>query len=153
MHLRMILSILIVTTVGLFVIQHSDADNQSSDRETRIDSTDDMDPVIRKLLTERRDTFKSLVEIVNESYLVGRAEHRQLIQVQNDLLQAELDLATTRSERLKLYQQLVDNLQAYEKLLEARFANGTTQQTDVLSTKADRLKAEVALRRQQILDE
>ncbi|TWT65697.1 TolC family protein [Crateriforma conspicua] len=150
MHLRMILSILVAITAGLLVIQHSDADNQPSNHEA---NSNDMDPVIRKLLTERRDTYKSLVEIVNESYLVGRAEHRQLIQVQNDLLQAELDLATTRSERLKIHQQLVDNLQAYEKLLEARFANGTTQQTDVLSTKADRLKAEVALRRLQLQDE
>ncbi|QDV66291.1 hypothetical protein [Crateriforma conspicua] len=152
MHLRMILSILVAITAGLLVIQHSDADNQPSDHEANSNNMDDMDPVIRKLLTERRDTYKSLVEIVNQSYLVGRAEHRQLIQVQNDLLQAELDLATTRSERLKIHQQLVDNLQAYEKLLEARFANGTTQQTDVLSTKADRLKAEVALRRLQLQD-
>lgn len=103
------------------------------------------------LLKERRDTLRQLAQDVEQCYRAGRATLDSLIRASNLLLEAELDLAKTKAERIAIYEKLVANLRQLEKAAEARHQAGAPGGgvSEVLSAKADRLKAEIQLAREK----
>jgi len=65
------------------------------------------------------------------------------------LLEAELDLAETKAERIAVRDKLVANLRQREEAVLARYRIGAEQYDSVLQVTAARLKAEIKLLREQ----
>jgi hypothetical protein len=109
---------------------------------------------LESLLKERRDTFRKLVEFVEVKHGRGEVDLPALIRVSNQLLDAELDLAKTKAERITLLQKLVANLRRVEEDAESRHNVGFGLNSfEALSeAKAARLKAEIQLVREQSSD-
>lgn len=99
------------------------------------------------LLNERRDTLRQLVTDVEQRHRSGRATLDSVIRASNLLLDAELDLAKTKAERILVYEQQIRRLRALEKLVESRHKVGVPggETADLLDAKAARLKAEIQL--------
>jgi outer membrane protein TolC len=109
------------------------------------------DERIAKLLDERRETTRKLVEAVNAEYEVGVKGLEHVIRAQNELLDAELSLAKTHAARIDVHQQIVENLRTLEQEVEGKLRLGARggSQADLLAAKSARLQAEIALRREQ----
>ncbi len=109
---------------------------------------------LESLLQERRDTCRKLVEYVESQRRTGQVDIPSWIRASNQLVEAELDMAKTKAERIALRQKLVANLKQAEEFAEARDKMGfglDTAKTS-LETKAARLKAEIELAREQLSD-
>jgi hypothetical protein len=109
---------------------------------------------LESLLQERRDTCRKLVEYVELQRRNGQVDIPSLIGASNQLVEAELDMAKTKAERIALRQKLVANLKQAEEYAEGRNKMGFGVDTakTFLETKAARLKAEIELAREQLSD-
>jgi hypothetical protein len=107
---------------------------------------------LESLLKERRDVVRKLVEIVNRRYQTGMVTQESVILASNLLLDAELELARTKAERIAVCQKLVGNLRQLEQAAEARHERTMGSADDVLKAKAARLKAEIQLVRENAED-
>ena len=74
----------------------------------------------------------------------------RVVAAENDLLDAELQLASSKQERVKLCQKRIENLRFLEKILTQRFAQGGSSMEDRLVATAARLQAEIDCLRQQL---
>ena len=106
---------------------------------------------IHALLEARRDVLKQRSEAVETQMKHGLLnDFGSLIAARNDLLGAELALASTKDERIALLKKHVANCLEYEKFNQGRFEAGRgATQVDVLSSTAARLEAEIALAREE----
>jgi hypothetical protein len=98
---------------------------------------------IETLLKERRDTLGQLVALGEESYRQGETGQDSVIRGYDSFLEAELDLATDKSERIALYEKRVDNIKKLEHITMLLRQANEAGQVDVLAAKAARLKAEI----------
>lgn len=103
---------------------------------------------VQDLLVERRDTLKTLVEHVKAQYRAGDATYDSVVAATNSLLEAQLDLATTKTERIEIRKSMVENLRAVEQRLESRRESGLPSWDEYLRAKAARLLAEIRLARE-----
>lgn len=103
-----------------------------------------------ELLTKRRDALNSQCEMVLRRHQSGIATQTSVIAVSNQLLDAELQLAKTKKQRLSLYKTHLDRLRELEKLAKERYEAGVGPENDVLEAKAARLQAEIDLHREQL---
>ncbi len=108
---------------------------------------DPSDAKKESLLKERRDTLRELVRLTEARYRSGRATLDFVIRASNQLLEAELDQAKTKAERIAIYDKLIANLRELEKILEARQKVGAPggDMADLLDARTARLKAEIQL--------
>ena len=106
------------------------------------------DNKLNNLLAERRDTLHQLVEWVVAQHEQGDATLDNVIQAKNDLLDSELDIATTKTDRIRIRQEQVENLRYFENFMASRHENGSTTIIELLVVKAARLQAEIKLRRE-----
>lgn len=99
------------------------------------------------LLKERRETLRQLSQEVEQRYRSGLATLDSVIRASNLLLEAELDLAKTKAERVALCEKLVANLRQLETILESKHKVGAQggETANVLDARAARLKAEIQL--------
>ena len=105
------------------------------------------DPEVRRLLLERRDTLLELATITRRHRDLGVAAPAEIDSVELALLQAELDLTGEASARIALYEQYVEKLRNYERMLLAMVNTGVLATREILLPKAARLEAEIALQR------
>jgi hypothetical protein len=109
---------------------------------------------VESLLKERRDTFRQLVDMLGQQHRAGIVTEVSVLRATDQLLDAELDLASTKAERIAIREKLVANLRKLEKLIEGmvqagvRGADAPTIE-DALRAKAARLKAEIQLLREK----
>lgn len=102
----------------------------------------------RALMQERLEALKKVVEAEENLRSQGLADnHKALCDAHDEALAAELELCTTKSERLKALEKNLAAHQQYEKISFERFDKGSGVAADMLSAKAGRLKAEIALER------
>jgi hypothetical protein len=105
---------------------------------------------LESLLKERRDTLRRLVDILDAQHRQGFGGQEQedvVLYASNELFDAELDLATTKTERIAIREKIVANLRQVEKRAEMRV--GVTTAKKSLEAKAARLKAEIQLLREK----
>lgn len=143
---RIVISVLVlVACVGAAMSTRTaeSQDRQQSDRDDRIN----------KLLAERRDTLRGVVDAAMEQYISGEALLDTVIHARKGLLEAEMELATTNAERIRIHEKRVKNLRQLEDSVKDRHAAGTAGVRQVLTAKAARLKAEVELLRAQATDD
>ena len=111
--------------------------------------TDNGSSQIQTLLKERRDTLHELVLAVKEQFRHGIGTHDAVIRASNQLLDAELELAQTREERIGIHKQRVRNLKELEEYARQRQRAAQVSVDKVLEARAARLGAEIELLREQ----
>lgn len=104
---------------------------------------------ISELKKERLDVFRQLLAAAKSSFEHGEMPIEQVISAQDDLFKAELELASTKSERIELCKKRLDNLRKLESVTAQRFSSGTGKIQAKLSAKAARLQAEIDCLREQ----
>lgn len=139
MHVRLLLSVVVVLALCFSMAVTTPGANQAEESESKV----------LQLLTERRDTVRELRDTLNASYISGQTEYTTVVEVEDELLEAELDLAISRADRLAIHEDLVENRKRTEELLQQRFKLGAALTTEVLYAKAARLKAEIDLQRER----
>ena len=107
------------------------------------------DKKLNSVLTERRDTLRQIVNIVESRRSQGDETIDNVIKARNELLDAELDIAKTRAERVRIREEQVKNFRNLENVLTRRHeSGGEITNVEVLVAKAVRLEAEIALLRE-----
>ena len=100
----------------------------------------------RALMQEK---LESLREIVTEHNIgIGESsspDHKAFRDAEIAALAAEIELEESNSQRIRLHQRIVEATQRYEKIAAQRYEVGSGTHTELLSAKADRLTAEIAL--------
>ena len=107
------------------------------------------DSSIRKLLFQRRDVLRELLDFVTAHHELGTVTLADVVQARNGWLEAELDVARTREERVQIHERRVKNWRDLESLTRQDFAAGTATPKEMLVAKAARLKAEIELLREK----
>jgi len=101
----------------------------------------------RALMEKRLEALNAVVEIKKMRVTQGIGEAKDLRDAQADALALELQLYTSKSERLKVLERNLAAQQQFEAIADARFNTGAGTQDDMLKAQADRLQAEIALER------
>ena len=107
------------------------------------------DEEVRKLLTERRDTLRDRLHAVEASFKIGLTETTVVVAAENELLDAELELANQPADRIAIREAVVANMKRIEDRTRQQLDNGAALQQDVLLAKAARLQAEIELLRER----
>lgn len=110
---------------------------------------EDSSKKIDSLLKERRDVLKQLVKLAKERHREGAEPADNVIRASLALLEAELELARSRRERVEIHKQAIALLRELEKMADLRFRAGTARKDVVLRAKASRLEAEIQLLREE----
>ena len=106
---------------------------------------------IRELLKERYNVLKAIVEDMNR--LMERGRHPGILELRAAtvaMFYAEVDLCTTGSERIKVYERLVDALRVLERELEREVDVGQRIPADILRAKVVRLEAQIRLEKERL---
>jgi hypothetical protein len=100
---------------------------------------------VKELQQQRIETLKQALEETNVLYRTARVEYGEVVDAQVQLIEAELEVAESDADRIKLYQNMVDMLKSYEQVADdlAKRAQGT--HVAGLKVKARRLEAEIHL--------
>ena len=102
----------------------------------------------RALMQERLEALKQVVEVEERMRSEGLADNlKALSDAQDEALAAQLELCTTKSERLEALDKNLAAHQLYEKIAFERYDKGAGTAGDMFDAKASRLKAEIALER------
>jgi outer membrane protein TolC len=83
-------------------------------------------------------------------YTAGSVSLTTILAGRDQLLDAELQLAKTKEQRLTLYQERLDNMRALEDAVKKRYEAGQSTLESKLSATAARLQAEIDLLREQL---
>lgn len=110
-------------------------------------SKDEANKAIRKLLTERRDVLRQLVQVQFEEYRVGKTDLRAIVDARRQLLSVQLELKTGRAERVKLLTDFLALEKEVEAVVRKRHQVGAVGMSDVLQAHALRLDIETQLLR------
>lgn len=130
-------------TSGTTTVLHSSPPAAGHDSSTAAPAIEDSE--LRALLEARRDVLKQAVEILNTSFRQGITSPNAVIAANVALLEAELELAKSKEERLLVLQQLLEHHKQLEQQTEKMFEATLGRREDCLAAKAARLKAEIAL--------
>ncbi len=103
---------------------------------------------LERLLSQRRDTLQELVDFVELQYREGHAQLDAVVRASESLIDAQLDLAVDKSERIALRERRVENMKRLEELAKASRDVARVNNAEVLSATATRLKAEIELLRE-----
>jgi hypothetical protein len=104
-----------------------------------VDTTANIDSLLR----ERRDTFRQILDIVKAQHEERGAQLDAVLQASNQLLDAELQLAESRDERIRLHEKRVKNFKELDDVARRGHDAGTVSAKKMLLVKAARLQAEV----------
>jgi hypothetical protein len=104
----------------------------------------------RSLMEQRLEALREIVNMrkaLMEQGIGGSDHAKAYRNAQGEALAAELELCESQGDRIKVLQRFVDATQQYEKLSAQRYKVGADTHDEMLSAKAERLKAEIALER------
>ncbi len=97
------------------------------------------------LRRERRDALQEAAKTAEKGYRAGVMDYESMKRTRIELLNAELDLAIDRPERVAVRERLVEQFRKFEKEVAEHVAVAQASSTDLLEAKAARLKAEIDL--------
>lgn len=104
-----------------------------------------LDPEVEALLQERLTALRDLVELQQEQFKIGIITLDVVLTAEIALGQAELELAKTAAERIKIRENLFKKAQEFEKVIVAYVDGGRGNRTHLLQAKAARLRAHADL--------
>lgn len=102
---------------------------------------------IRQLLQQRLANAEEIQQIAESAFQTGRGSYREVIQAQFAVLKARLELAETRQERIKIYEQMIARAEAYQKFVLATHTAGRGARLDLLKAQDRVLELRIALER------
>src|SRR5262249_51160014 len=98
---------------------------------------------IRKLQLERLAVLKKAIAARQEEFRAGRTTLADLVKPSRQLLEAELELATTARQRIKAHAEHLRLMKEADKVTAAGYAAGQVRASDYFRARAARLKAEI----------
>lgn len=101
------------------------------------------------LLEERREALKTRLEVIEKLVSVNKSTPEALIAAREDLLNAEIEMATNTSGRVAALEQKVENARRLEEVMQQRKHEAKATEAEVLLAKAARLGVEVELLREK----
>lgn len=102
-----------------------------------------------QLLQQREFILTRIVDVTRKSFEQGETTLEALQSAESKLLDAQLDAATTREQRIRLRQKQVANAREREKAIAQMVENALLSPTDLMSARVNRLNAEIALLREK----
>ena len=100
---------------------------------------------VDSLLRESRDAFKQILAIAKMQYEEHSVSLDGVLQASIQLLDAELQLVTSRDERVRLHEKRVKNFKELEDVARRGHDAGTVTMKKVLLAKTMRIHAEIDL--------
>jgi len=100
---------------------------------------------LRKLLKERYDILRAAVGLLNQQYSAGRVGILEIRDAIIEMLHAEAEMSSTKTERIKVYEKLVKILQQQDKPIAEAVNAGRISQMEFLRARASTLQAEIDL--------
>ena len=107
---------------------------------------------LEKLLTQRRDTLRQLVDVVTGQYRHGTTGFESVARATAQLIDAELELAKNPEGRIAILQRRAELMKGLFAMVDMRFKNGQVTQAQVLAAKAALLQSQIHLTREQADD-
>jgi hypothetical protein len=104
---------------------------------------------IEGLLKQRRDTLQEMVDFAEEQYRAGHVQQDAVVRASESLIEAELDLATDKTERIALRERRLEIMKRMEEYTKAQREVAKANNAEVLAATAERLKAEIELLRER----
>ena len=104
---------------------------------------------LKDLLTKRRDVLQHLVDTYEKKLSQGRTQVDPVVAAREQLLDAKLQLATSKKQRLEICQKRIDNMWRLETAMKLRSEAGQTTLESLLLARAGRLQAEIDLAREK----
>jgi hypothetical protein len=102
---------------------------------------------IKTLLVQRRDHLRKAVTAMRAEFEAGRRTLQSVFGTMKQLRDAELELARTPAERQAAHLELFKAAVEIDELLLVAFEAGRVSPTEFHAVRAERLKAEIDLRR------
>ncbi len=100
---------------------------------------------LRALLLERYDILKRFAESYNELLKFGRVEWSDAANATVAMFHAEADLCLTGSERIKVFEKLVETLRGFEASIASEAAASRRPRAEADKVKVARLEAQIRL--------
>jgi hypothetical protein len=136
---RLCFKVLSIPTLGLLLVSlwlpHS----------ARVEAQISQSSRVRELQEQRLATLSNLVEITNEHFKNGQASSDELWSAARAKDQAELDLCTSRAERIAVLERIVAEARMVEEQNARLVTNKLLSRTLLLKATADRLQEEIIL--------
>ena len=106
------------------------------------DASTTKSPNTQKAQNEKIQAMQRALKIVEAQYRSGTAAPEECLAALGALLDAQLDAAKTKAERVAILQKVLDNQQNLEKITMARFQNGMCSEAEADKARAETLGAE-----------
>lgn len=104
-----------------------------------------LDPEVEAILRERLTVLREAVKITREQFQIGQITFAVVLDAETKLGNAELELAATAADRIRVRESLLKTAEELEKIIAAYVEGGRMSQTELLSAKAAKLRAKADL--------
>ena len=137
-------ALLVFSSLALAVLWHLSANAQeTSNVETA--NVETANAKVRTLQQERVDVLQRAVELALEQYRAGALDFHSVYATQSDLLDAQLDIAKTREERIRVLRSQLKVAKESMAISEMRFDGGRTSKLEVYQAESAALRIEIQL--------
>jgi hypothetical protein len=123
--------------------------SQNEDTDQPDEAADREETTISTVTSELLETLRQWVRVNEQMYEVGAVQIETVIRSHQKLFEAQLDVAGSRSERIRILEARMQSFRELEKAVEQQHGAGRSSTSQLLATKAERLAAELALLREQ----
>ena len=105
---------------------------------------DDSDGISSKM-NEMRTTAQKLVELRYQAFQHGNIDFREALRAQHQLLEVELQCATSPDDRSKALAENLKKARYAERIATAAFKNGSMQEGDLFDARLARMQIEILM--------
>ncbi len=106
---------------------------------------------VRELQEERLMVCQELVRCMDAQIEAGLIDMGSGWKARESLWEAQLDLAETQADRVRIHQELVQALESLHKMVELRVGDGGGRLADELGVRSNLLKAQIALEKEKLM--
>lgn len=104
-----------------------------------------LDPEVEAVLRERLTLLREAVKLTRDQFQIGVVTFSVVLDAETKLGNAELELASTTAERIRVRENLLKTAEELEKVITAYVEGGRMSQTELLTAKAAKLRAKADL--------
>ncbi|MEQ9407307.1 MAG: hypothetical protein RIK87_06250 [Fuerstiella sp.] len=112
-------------------------------------SDEDSGARTRDLLIEKRDALASYVAYAETQFLQGTLPSWAVLDAKLKLLDTKLDLADSHAERIRIFEERLENRRFRESRLEQAFGTGDVTYGEKIEATVERLDAAIALAKER----